>query len=117
MQACIAQPSLKKCNQCLKYEYLKLFLFKGERGKKRSQLTKKIHFFQGRSMLEYEFLKPLVIFLGIMMMAKKHWTNFNAWDVMHFMCAHVKTKMKEVLAESNYLDVTCDEVTTIDNQF
>lgn len=28
MQACITQPSLKKCNPCLKYEYLKPFYLK-----------------------------------------------------------------------------------------
>jgi hypothetical protein len=31
------------------------------------------------------------------------------------MYMHVKTKMKEVLRESNYLAVICDKVATIDN--
>jgi hypothetical protein len=62
-------------------------------------------------MLEYEFKKPLFIFFGNYDDGKKHWTNSNASNVMHFMCAQVKTKMKEVLRESNYFDVTCHEVT------
>jgi hypothetical protein len=37
--------------------------------------------------------------------------------MVDFMYMHVKTKMKEVFVESNYLAIICDKVTTIDNQF
>jgi len=47
---------------------------------------------------------------------KNHWNDFIGWVMVE--CLHKKMikNMKEVVAGSKYFALSCDEVTTIDNQ-
>ncbi len=59
---------------------------KAERGRKQQQFATIFHLFQqGRPLLEYEALKPFFCFLGILLLAKKHWLDTINWVVVDFM--------------------------------
>jgi hypothetical protein len=41
-------------------------------------------------MLEYEVLKPLFHFLGVLLLAKKQWSNIDGWVIAYFMYNKMK---------------------------
>lgn len=69
----------------------------------------------GRPMTDYESSNRLLNFLKVDHLPKKHWTDSSGWQIAEVMHGEVNQKMQEVLANSKYLAVTCDEVTSIDN--
>ena len=46
----------------------------------------------------------------------KHWTEGSDWEMAESLFNVVQTKRKEVVSTIPYLSITCDEVTTLDNQ-
>jgi len=88
----------------------------GEQACKRVQFATIFHVLSnGRPMTEYESLQSLLNFFNVSHMPKKHWTDNSGWQMAEVMHAQVNANMKEVIKNANYLAVTCDEVTSIDN--
>jgi hypothetical protein len=74
--------------------------FKGDRARKINQFGTMFHILQhGRPMLEYE-----------------HWSDNFGWLIAKYLYRQVMMKVVEVLAAARYVAITCDEVTTMDNQ-
>ncbi len=46
----------------------------------------------------------------------KHWTEGSDWEMAESLFNVVQTKRKEVVSTTPYFSITCDEVTTLDNQ-
>jgi hypothetical protein len=67
-------------------------------------------------MLEFEALKPLFSFLNLPMMPRNHWSDSTGWVMAKWMHQQVIKKVKEVIVGLKYLALSCDKVTTIDNQ-
>jgi hypothetical protein len=91
--------------------------FKGDRARKMNQFATVFHLLQnGRPMLEYESLKELFTFLKMPNLSKKHWGDNAGWMIAEYLHKQVMVKSREVLSAAKYLAITCDEVTTLDNQ-
>jgi len=91
--------------------------FKGDRARKINQFATVFHLLQtGRPMLEYESIKRLYQFLKMPHLSIKHWSDNSGWMIADYLHAQVMRRAKEVLASAHYIAVTCDEVTTVDNQ-
>jgi hypothetical protein len=91
--------------------------FKGDRVRKLNQFAIVFHLLQnGRPMLEYESLKELFMFLKMPNFSKKHWGDNYGWLIAEYLHKQVMVKSREVLSAAKYLAITCDEVTTVDNQ-
>jgi hypothetical protein len=67
-------------------------------------------------MLEYESLKELFTFLKMPNLSKKHWGDNSGWLIAEYLYKQVMVKSRDVLSAAKYLAITCDEVTTLDNQ-
>jgi hypothetical protein len=67
-------------------------------------------------MLEFEALKSLFSFLNVPMLSKHIWNDSAKWVMVECMHKQVIKRVKEIIASSKYLALSCDEVTTIDNQ-
>jgi len=59
-------------------------------------------------MLNFEVVKPLFSILNVPMNQKNHYSYFVGWVMVE--CSHkqVIKKMKEVVASSKYLTLSCD---------
>lgn len=91
--------------------------FKGDRARKINQFATVFHLLQtGRPMLEYESIKRLYAFLKMPHLSIKHWSDNSGWMIADYLHAQVMRRAKEVLASAHYIAITCDEVTTVDNQ-
>jgi hypothetical protein len=91
--------------------------FKSDRVRKLNQFAIVFHLLQnGRPMLEYESLKELFMFLKMPNLSKKHWGDNSGWLIAEYLYKQVMVKSREVLSAAKYLAITCDEVTTVDNQ-
>ena len=91
--------------------------FKGDRARKINQFTIVFHLLQnGRPMLEYKSLKQLFTFLKMPNLNKKHQDDNSSWLIVEYLHKQVMVKSREVLSATKYLAITCDEVTTVDNQ-
>jgi hypothetical protein len=67
-------------------------------------------------MLEFEALKSFFSFLNVPMLSKHHRNDSMEWVMVECMHKQVIKRIKEVIVSSTYLALSCDEVTTIDNQ-
>jgi hypothetical protein len=47
---------------------------------------------------------------------RKHWYELAGWEIAHALAYMIFEKMKETLAKANYVVISCDKVTTVDNQ-
>jgi hypothetical protein len=91
--------------------------FKGDRARKINQFGTMFHILQhGRPMLEYESMRQLFTFLKMPHLSKKHWSDNFGWLIAKYLYRQVMMKVVEVLAAARYVAITCDEVTTMDNQ-
>lgn len=70
----------------------------------------------GRPMLEYKSPKELFMFSKMPNLSKKHWDDNSGWLIAEYLHKQVMVKSREVLSAAKYLAITCDEVTTVDNQ-
>jgi hypothetical protein len=50
------------------------------------------------------------------MLSKHHWNDSTEWVMAECMHKQVIKRVKEVITSSKYLALSCDEVTTINNQ-
>ena len=87
-----------------------------EREKKKVQFATLFQILaDGRPMLEYESRASLYEFLNVPNFPRMHWSDNSGWIMADFMYAEVRTAISRVLVGANYVALTCDEVSTIDN--
>jgi hypothetical protein len=87
-----------------------------EREKKKVQFATLFQILaDGRPMLEYESRATLYEFLYVPNFPRMHWSDNSGWIMAEFMYAEVRIAISRVLVGANYVALTCDEVSTIDN--
>ena len=90
---------------------------KGERGRKQIQFAIILHLLhEGCPMLEYTALQPLLCFLGVPKLPKKHWSNSAGWELATCLFTQVQLKTKKIMEKARFFSISCDEVSTLDNQ-
>jgi hypothetical protein len=67
-------------------------------------------------MLEYESHKDLLHFLILEENPKMHWIDNFGWAMVQQMHGIILEATKFVVGVAQYLSLTCDEVSTTDNQ-
>jgi len=67
-------------------------------------------------MLEYEQRQALYAFLKVPNLPKMHWSNSSAWQMANSMYNQIKEAIKKQIVDAHFVALTCDEVTTIDNE-
>ena len=88
---------------------------KGERVRKRMQFATIFHLLlEGRPMLEYTAIEPLLNFLDVPKLPKQHWSDTAGWELADCLFHQVQRKTAEVISKACFFSVTCDEVTTLD---
>jgi hypothetical protein len=70
----------------------------------------------GRPMVEYESMQLLLEHLGVPKLPKKHWSDNSGWEISEAIHRAVELKTKALISSSRCLSLSCDEVTTVDNQ-
>ncbi|KAG0574823.1 hypothetical protein KC19_VG294800 [Ceratodon purpureus] len=90
---------------------------RGERARKKIQFAVIFHLLsQGRPMLEYEASHSLFKYLLVPGLPKLHWSDNSGWEMADAMLKQVLKQNRVDMQSSNFLSMSCDEVTTIDNQ-
>ncbi|KAG0572981.1 hypothetical protein KC19_VG138700 [Ceratodon purpureus] len=90
---------------------------KGERARKRQQFATLLHLLhEGRLMAEYAALESLLTFLEVPKLPKKHWNATAGWQLVECMFTQVQCKIQQVIKQARFFSITCDEVTTLDNE-
>jgi hypothetical protein len=54
--------------------------------------------------------------LNVPHLPRKHWSEPAGWEIAHAIAYMISDKIKEALSGANYIAISCDEVTTVDNQ-
>jgi hypothetical protein len=67
-------------------------------------------------MLEFEALNAFFSFLNVPLLPKHHWSDSAGWVMDKCMHKQIIKKLKIIIASFKYLTLSCDEVTTINNQ-
>jgi hypothetical protein len=70
----------------------------------------------GRPMLEYEHMRSLLEQLGCPKLPIKHWSDTAGWEMAESLYTVVQNRTKLVVSGANFISLSCDEVTTVDNQ-
>jgi hypothetical protein len=70
----------------------------------------------GRPMLEYEHMRGLLEQLGCPKLPLKHWYDSAGWEFAESFYNIVQRRTKLVVSGAKYLSLSCDEVSTVDNQ-
>lgn len=69
----------------------------------------------GRPLVEYESRHELYNFLNVPNNPQKHWANCLSWGLAECMFDEIKDAVKQEIGSANYVAMTADEVTTVDN--
>jgi hypothetical protein len=72
-------------------------------------------FTHGRPMLEYETLYELFASLGVPNNPTMHWSNFVGCIFAEFMHTQVERATLKAIQSAQFIALSCDEITTIDN--
>jgi hypothetical protein len=67
-------------------------------------------------MRDYTACQDLYNALNVPHQPHKHWSEPAGWEIAHALAHVICDKIKEALAKANYIAISCDKVTTIDNQ-
>jgi hypothetical protein len=70
----------------------------------------------GRPMLEYEHMQGLLEQLGCPKLPLKHWSDSSEWEMAESLYNVVQKQTRRVVCGTRYFSLSCDEVTTVDNQ-
>ncbi len=70
----------------------------------------------GTPMIDFESLKESFEFLKFVNAPKKHWIDSSEWGMARAMHNVVLKQMKMVLQQNKFISISCDEITTLDNQ-
>jgi hypothetical protein len=88
----------------------------GEKARKRQQMGVIFHLLStGRPMMDYSAIRPMLQFLGVPKLAKRHWSDGVGWMLAECMFRQVEAKTLETVRSSRFISLSCDEVTSIDN--
>ena len=88
----------------------------GERARKRQQMGIIFHLLAtGRPLVDYTALWPVLQFLHVPKLAKRHWSDSAGWMLVECMYRQVEVKALEKIRLAKFFSVSCDEVTSIDN--
>jgi len=69
----------------------------------------------GCPMVEYESKNALYSFIGVPNNPKMHWLDSLGWTMVKFMFAWVTNAIIAKVFTVNYVALTCDKVSTMDN--
>lgn len=84
--------------------------------KKFTQFKVVLHFLsQGNPMLEYKGLKELLL-AKLETPNTKHWCDNSSQGIIEAICGVIEKKTKDTLDVANFISITTNKVTTIDNQ-
>ena len=90
---------------------------KGERDRKQIQFAIILHLLhEGRPMLEYTAPQPLLRFLGVLKLRKKHWSDSAGWELANCLFTQLQLKTKKIMEKARFFSISCDEVSMLDNQ-
>jgi hypothetical protein len=67
-------------------------------------------------MMEYAALRPQFSFLGVPKMPKNHWSDGAGWKLANCFYHQIQAKTKLVMHTAHFFSITCDEITSLDNQ-
>ena len=70
----------------------------------------------GGPMIDFLAYKDLLNFLNVLFVPYKHWSVNNGWGIVECLGEVVDHCVQKALAECSFFSLTCDEVTTINNQ-
>jgi hypothetical protein len=88
----------------------------GERACKRQQMGIIFHLLTtGRPMVDYTAMRPLLQFIGVPKLAKRHWSDSVGWMLAECMFHQIEMKALDTVSSARFFSVSCDEVTSIDN--
>lgn len=66
-------------------------------------------------MLEYESLFSLCEFLEVPFLPRSHWTDSSGWIMAEFLYDMVRSEIRSRVSSTDFVAVTCDETTSVDN--
>jgi len=66
-------------------------------------------------MLEYEEREALYAFLNVPNLPRMHWNDSSRWNLADYMYFQVQEAIKKKIRAANFVAITCDEVTIVDN--
>jgi len=67
-------------------------------------------------MQEYETIGPLYEFLAVLKNNEKKWSDRSSWTMAKFMHQKMMKATKVVVGVAQYVVISCDDVSTVDNQ-
>jgi hypothetical protein len=70
----------------------------------------------GRPMVEYEHMRGLLEHLEVPKVPIKHWSDSIGWELAESLYHVVQDRTRAFVAGGQFISVSCDEVTTCDNQ-
>jgi hypothetical protein len=89
---------------------------KAEKEKKYVQFVTFFHLLKlGKPITDFESMHGFLRFLKVKNTLDKHWTNINGWGMVECMNNVVLVVTKIAIQTTNYISVSCDEVTSVDN--
>jgi hypothetical protein len=71
---------------------------------------------EGKPMLEYESMKGFLQFLQVKNCPQKHWCDNTGWSMAEIVHNVVKAATADAVKAANFISISCDEVTSVDNQ-
>jgi hypothetical protein len=71
---------------------------------------------EGKPMLEYESTRGFLQFLQVKNCLQKHWCDNTGWSMAETMHNIVKTATADAVKAANFISISCNEVTSVDNQ-
>jgi hypothetical protein len=87
-----------------------------ERRKKLVQFRLLFHLLSiGRPMTDFSNSRELLQQLEVPECLKKHWSEGSGWQMVEIMANVVSERTMQVLSDANFLSISADEVTSVDN--
>jgi hypothetical protein len=70
----------------------------------------------GRPMVEYKHMRGLLNHLEVPKLPFKHWSNNSGWELAESLYRVVQDRTRSCISGGQFISLSCDEVTTCDNQ-
>jgi hypothetical protein len=70
----------------------------------------------GRPMVEYEYMCGLLDHLEVLKLPYKHWSDNSGWELAESLYHIVQDRMRACVRGGQFISISCDEVTTYNNQ-
>jgi hypothetical protein len=89
----------------------------GEKAQKQQQMGMIFHLLStGRPMVDFFGIRPMLQFLRVPKLAKRHWNDGIGWMLAKYMFRQVEAKGLETVRSARFILFSCNEVTSIDNE-